>query len=384
MAGETSEPQITADDVYQVARTGSRVWRAGAGGRTWRLTREDLLAIDEGWDGSLDELSPLVARAIAAALNREQPWRWQDPDDGGDNLDGALAWADGIDTGRPSASRVYDHLLGGSHNFAVDRDLAQRLLVFEPRAGEYARTNRAFLHRAVRFLLAAGVYQFLDLGSGIPTVGNVHEVAQRQVPGARVVYVDIDPIAVAHSRLILAGNPYATAIEADLRHPEVILNHPELRRVIDLAAPVALLMMAVLHFVPDEDDPAGIVAIYRRALAARSYLAVSHACPPETATPETEAALDAYKATATPLTLRTRQQVAALLDGWRLVPPGLVNPGRWRPDEEDLPKPVPGVAAVGQLDEPGDSPDETGTGPMGSHPVPAHAGRRATDRWRLL
>jgi hypothetical protein len=196
MAGEVVEPEITSEDVHRVARTGSGAWRVGPAGQTWRLTREELLAIADGWDGNPDELSPMVTQAIADALNREKPWRRTGTAQQ-DYLDDALAWADGIDTGRPSASRVYDRLLGGGHNFAADRDLAGRLLAIEPRAGEYARVNRAFLHRAVRLLLDAGVRQFLDLGSGIPTVGNVHEVAQRLAPQARVVYVDIDPIAVA-------------------------------------------------------------------------------------------------------------------------------------------------------------------------------------------
>jgi hypothetical protein len=364
MAGEAAEPRITTEDVYQVARCGGRVWRVGRDARTWRLTREDLRAIDQGWDGSLDDLSPMVAQAIAAALNREKPWRrtGDSLDDAGENLDGALAWADGIDTDRPSASRVYDCLLGGFHNFAADRELAEQLLSLEPRAGQYARTNRAFLHRAVRFLLAAGVRQFLDLGSGVPTVGNVHEVVHRYAPEARVVYVDIDPIAVAHSRQILAGNPQATAVEVDLRRPEVIWSHPEVRQVLDPAAPVGLLMVAVLHFVGDGDDPAGIVARYRRQLAAGSYLVISHACPPQTETAASEAARDAYRATATPLTLRTRKQVAALLAGWHLVSPGLVEVGHWRPQDEDPPVPVPGVAAVGRLDDAGDALGETGGG----------------------
>lgn len=362
MAGEAVdpknvEPEITSEDVHRVARTGSGAWRVGPAGPMWRLTREDLLAIADGWDGNPDELSPMVTQAIADALNREKPWR-RTGTARQDDLDVALAWADGIDTSRPSASRVYDCLLGGGHHFAADRDLAGRLLAVEPRAGEYARVNRAFLHRAVRFLLEAGVRQFLDLGSGIPTAGNVHEVAQRLSPQARVVYVDIDPIAVAHAQRILAGNRYASAVEVDLRRPEVILNHPGVRQMIDLAAPVGLLMVAVLHFVGEQDDPAGILARYRRHLAAGSHLVISHACPQEATTQQTEAALEAYEATATPLTLRTREQVAALLTGWRLVEPGLVEPGRWRPDEDVPADPVPGVAAAGYLEHTGAGNDE--------------------------
>jgi SAM-dependent methyltransferase len=183
-----------------------------------------------------------------------------------------------IDTTKPSVSRVYNFLLGGSHNFAADRIAAGELLAREPLAGFYAQANREFLWRAVWFLLDAGVRQFIDLGSGIPAVGNVHEVAQRVAPKARVVYVDIDPIVVEHNRHILNGNAYATAIRVDLRRPEVVVNHPATRRLIDLAAPVGLLAVAVLHFIPDADDPAAILSRYRRLLAPGSFLAMSHAC----------------------------------------------------------------------------------------------------------
>lgn len=342
MSGDTTEPRITSGDVHHVARHGERVWRVGERG-SWRLTLDDLLAIDDSWGGDPDELSPMVAQAIADALNRQRPWR--QPED----LDQPLGWADGIDTSRPSASRVYDYLLGGSHNFGADREFARKLVEREPLAPAYARANRAFLHRAVRFLLEAGVRQFIDLGSGVPTVGNVHEVAQRVVPRARVVYVDIDPIAVAHSQHILADNPHVTAVQVDLRRPEVILAHPETQQLIDFSAPVGLLMVAVLHFVPDGDDPAEILAQYRRALAPGSYLGISHACLPEVETPQAVAARDAYHATATPLFLRRPEQVGALLAGWTLVSPGLVEVTRWRPDEDEPPSPVPGVAGVARL-----------------------------------
>nr|BFE71665.1 hypothetical protein GCM10020092_049660 [Actinoplanes digitatis] len=165
----------------------------------------------------------------------------------------AMVNADADYSGRPSSARIYDALLGGNHNFEVDREAAKRLLSMIPAAGEMARANRAFLNRAVRFLLDAGVRQFLDIGSGIPTVGNVHEIAQSREPGARVVYVDIDPVAVAHAGEILRDNPLATAVQADMRFPQAILDHAEVRKLIDLDRPVGLLLVSMLHFVPDDD-----------------------------------------------------------------------------------------------------------------------------------
>ena len=158
------------------------------------------------------------------------------------------SWApEDIDLERPSVARVYDFYLGGSHNFAVDRELGRRVIETFPLLPKTLQENRAFLRRAVRFCVEAGIRQFLDIGSGIPTVGNVHEVAQQVDPTIKVVYVDIDPVAVAHSRAILKGNEYATAIRADFRQPEVILSHPELQRLIDLRQPVALLLVALLR-----------------------------------------------------------------------------------------------------------------------------------------
>lgn len=344
MLGDRVELHVTAEDVSNVARHRERVWRVNDRGGTWKLTFDDLLAIDDSWNGDPNELSPMVAQTIAGKLNEQQPWQHvEDPDR-------PLRWADGIDTTRPSASRVYDYLLGGAHNFAADRRFAEQLIAAEPLAPAYAQANRAFLNRAVRFLVEAGVRQFLDLGSGVPTVGNVHEIAQRMAPEVRVVYVDIDPIAVEHSRKLLAGNRYATAIEVDLRRPEIVIGHPETRELIDFTVPVGLLMVAVLHFVPDADDPVGLVGRYRQALAPGSYLALSHACPPQVESPQATRARESYAATATPLTLRSAREVAALLQGWRLVPPGLVEVTQWRPEEPELSRPAfPGVAGVAEL-----------------------------------
>lgn len=188
------------------------------------------------------------------------------------------AWAPrNIDISVPSVSRIYDYYLGGSHNFEVDREAARKAMEFLPGLPRIMRANRAFLRRAVRYAVAEGVTQFLDIGSGIPTHGNVHEVAQEAHPGARVVYVDHDPVAVAHSQAVLGRNPDADVVAADLLKPRDILASPELGRLIDLNRPVALLLVAILHFVEDANDPYRAVAELRDALAPGSLLVLTHA-----------------------------------------------------------------------------------------------------------
>ena len=182
----------------------------------------------------------------------------------------------GIDPTIPSIARTYDYMLGGAHNFAVDRKLAETVDRIMPRTREIARLNRSFLRRAVLFMVESGIRQFLDIGSGVPTVGNVHEVAQAAAPDSRVVYVDKDPVAVAHSELLLEGNDQAAVIQADLREPEKIMTDPATRRLLDFDQPVGLLMVMMLHYVPDSDDPYGVVATYRDTLTSGSYFALSH------------------------------------------------------------------------------------------------------------
>jgi hypothetical protein len=184
-----------------------------------------------------------------------------------------------IDTGKANIARVYDYWLGGTSNFLADQDAARALLALEPNARGVARANRAFLGRAVRYLAGpAGIRQFLDIGSGIPTAGNVHEVAQQTAPGSRVVYADVDETVVAHSKLLLKDQPDAAVIGADLRQPEQILADPTVRAMIDFRQPVALLLVTVLHFVADEEDPWQLVSTLRGALPPGSYLVVCHAC----------------------------------------------------------------------------------------------------------
>ncbi|MFC9682070.1 SAM-dependent methyltransferase [Streptomyces sp. NPDC056948] len=264
------------------------------------------------------------------------------------------AWAPrSIDISVPSVSRMYDFYLGGSHNFEVDREAARRAMEFLPGLPKIVQANRAFMRRAVRYAADQGITQFLDIGSGIPTFGNVHEVAQTASPGARVVYVDHDPVAVAHSQAVLEGNDGAGVVAADLRKPQDILSSPEVERLIDLNQPVALLLVAILHFVEDEDDPYGAVAELREALAPGSLLVLTHASyegiplSPERA----GGAVDVYEEIRNPLIMRSREEIARFFEGYDMVEPGLVAMPRWRPDtapEDEDPYAFSGFAGVGR------------------------------------
>ena len=265
-------------------------------------------------------------------------------------------WApDEIDIERPSAARMYDYYLGGSYNFAADRALAEQNMRAWPDMPHITRANRAFLHRAVAFLSRAGIDQFLDLGSGIPTNGNVHDVARANNPEARTVYVDVDPVAVAHSTALLADLSFATVIHADLRDPETVLEHPVLPQYLDLSRPVAVLMFAVLHFVSAQDGPTEIIATYRAASAPGSYLALSHGTD-DYRPADAVQAKSVYTRASHALTFRSRDQVMSLTDGYELVDPGLVDIICWRPDPLDTsPDPLDGdvrrysgYAAVGR------------------------------------
>ncbi|HEX3648361.1 MAG TPA: SAM-dependent methyltransferase, partial [Pseudonocardiaceae bacterium] len=231
---------------------------------------------------------------------------------------------DEINVEVPSAARVYDYLLGGGHNFAADRTVGEVVLKVQPHGRQIAASNRAFLNRAVRYLVDQGITQFLDLGSGIPTVGNVHEVAQQANPDCRVVYVDYDPVAVAHSQLMLRDNDRATVIDADLAQPDQVLDSPALRRLIDFDEPVGLLMVAVFHFVPDEKNPADIVAKYRSVLPAGSYLALSHLTADQMPG-ESDAVVEAMRNSRDPMYFRSYAKIVPLFDGFDLVSPGVVT-----------------------------------------------------------
>lgn len=261
-------------------------------------------------------------------------------------------WAPaGLDLDRPNAARMYDYYLGGSHNFAVDREVAVKAIAAWPDMPRVMQANRAFLRRAVRHLVDQGVRQFLDIGSGIPTVGNVHEVAVGAAPDSQVVYVDTDPVAVAHSRAILAGDEHATVLDADGRETGAVLARAADTGRLDLDRPIGLLMVALLHFVPDEQDPAGMIAGYRDRLAAGSHLVLSHASDDiDRDFPEVR---EIYRRTPTPLTLRGRAELTRLFDGFELVDPGVVFLPEWRPeypeDVDERPEWVATLGGVGRV-----------------------------------
>jgi SAM-dependent methyltransferase len=244
----------------------------------------------------------------------------------------------GVDTKRANPARVFDYWLGGTHNFLADQDVGRAVAAVQPTIRAVIRANRAFLGRGVRFQAASGIRQFLDIGSGIPTQGNVHEIAQQAAPGSRVVYVDIDPVAIAHSRAILAGNENTTVIDADLRQPEKILGHDSTRRLIDFDQPVGLLLSAVLHFIPDDEDPWRITRTLRDALAPGSYLLLSHVLGEEEPA-IAEAGERVYnRGVSTNIHFRSRADILRFFEGFELVDPGLVHPPWWRPDSpQDVP-----------------------------------------------
>jgi serine/threonine protein kinase/O-methyltransferase involved in polyketide biosynthesis len=253
-----------------------------------------------------------------------------------------------LDVARPNVARIYDYFLGGKDNFAADRDAAERILALIPEASSGARLNRQFLGRAVRFLAHAGIRQFIDLGAGLPTRANVHEVAHQVDPAARVVYVDNDPVIRVHAQALLHNIDTATVIEADLRDPDSILDHPDLRAFIDFSEPVAVLMVGVLHFIADTADPCGIVARFRDVMAPGSYLAVSHATA-EPRPQERSAVAAVYRQASAPLNPRAQSEVWRFFTGFELVDPGVVYAPQWRPEATagDVPDPATTHMLVG-------------------------------------
>ncbi|MFH9264836.1 MULTISPECIES: SAM-dependent methyltransferase [unclassified Streptomyces] len=266
------------------------------------------------------------------------------------------AWApQGIDISVPSVSRMYDFYLGGSHNFEVDREAARKAMEFLPGLPKIMQANRAFMRRAVRHAVDIGIDQFLDIGSGIPTFGNVHEVAQAADPRAKVAYVDHDPVAVAHSQAVLEGNDRAVVATADLRRPKEILTDPDVTGLLDLDRPVALLLVAVLHFVEDADDPCAAVAELRESLAPGSLIVLTHASYEGIPLPKEEAAgtVGVYQNIRNPLIMRSREEIGRFFEGYEMVEPGLVSMPEWRPDtpqspEQEDPYAFSGFAGVGR------------------------------------
>ncbi|AOS62108.1 SAM-dependent methyltransferase [Actinoalloteichus hymeniacidonis] len=250
-----------------------------------------------------------------------------------------------VDGDKPAAARVYDYLLGGDCNFAADRELARKTLSVLPEAAAMARINRAFLGRAVRFCAKNGITQFLDLGSGVPTVGNVHEVAQQVAPDCRVVYVDNDPVAVAHSEMILEDNDLAGVVHADVRTPQAVLRSPVTTALIDFDRPVAVLMVALLHFVPDSARPKDIVASFRERMAPGSMVVISHGTD-DAQTDEMRRVADFYASSTNPLTVRKYDEVKELFAGFELAEPGLVWAPEWRPQDCDPGTGAPSISGV--------------------------------------
>lgn len=238
---------------------------------------------------------------------------------------------DDINEDVPSAARVYDYLLGGAHNFAADRAVGNRIFQILPNARQVAASNRAFLSRAVRYMVNAGITQFLDLGSGIPTVGNVHDVAQQANPDCKVVYVDYDPIAVAHSELILEGNQNCLVIDADLCEPDRVLGNRKIQDFLDFSQPVGLLMVAIFHFVPDELQPKALVRRYVDAMPAGSLVALSHLTADQFPG-EMAAVVDAMRNSRDPMFFRPYGEVVELFEGLHVVEPGVVDAPRWHAD----------------------------------------------------
>ena len=245
----------------------------------------------------------------------------------------------GIDMTVPSVARMYDFYLGGKDNFAVDRELAEKILQGLPVTRDTARANRRFLGRAVTFLAESGIRQFLDLGTGLPSQNNVHEVAQRVRPDARVVYVDNDPIVLAHARALLATNNSTVVVQEDIRQPERILTPPTVQQMIDFTEPVAVMCVAVLPFITDDQDPWGIVSTMTEHLVPGSYLTVSHGILEGHPADVVADFQKTYQAASAPVAIRSRDAINRFFDGFDLVDPGLVPITDWRSDDQERARP---------------------------------------------
>jgi hypothetical protein len=255
---------------------------------------------------------------------------------------------------RPSPARIYDCVLGGYHNFEQDRAVAARLANLYPDLALAAQANRGFLRRAVQFLAKDGCDQFLDLGSGLPTVGNVHEVAQGVSPDAHVVYVDIDPVAVAHGRVILADDPRTVTIQGDMRQPALILEHEEVRAFLDLERPLGLLAVVALHYVVEDDLAGEAMDLLRARLAPGSWLVIAHGIPEEQSAAGSTGLKQMFQP-ASSTRSRPREGILRFFGDWQLVEPGLVYVPLWRPEGADdvlLDQPGRGLTLAGVAKKP--------------------------------
>ena len=239
-----------------------------------------------------------------------------------------------IDTKHPSGARMYDYMLGGTDNYAVDRAMIEHLENAMPGTKAIARNNRRFLERVVRYLSQdCGIRQFIDNGSGLPTRNNVHQIAQSITPGTRVLYVDNDPVVVRHQKVAaLAENADTAFILADALDVDAVLGHPDTQRLIDFSEPVGVLYLALFHFIPDESDPWGVTRRMMSRVVPGSYLALSHAVTADTGVQEFVSQLSRESMGGRLGRLRQRHEVAPFFDGLQLVEPGLVDTTGWRPD----------------------------------------------------
>jgi SAM-dependent methyltransferase len=255
--------------------------------------------------------------------------------------------AEQIDTSRPHPARMYDYYLGGKDNYEVDREAAQRVIDLFPDVVPTAQANRAFLRRSVRLMVESGIRQIIDVGTGIPTSPNTHEVAQAVAPDVRVAYVDNDPVVAQQAAERLRGAANTGFFLGDLRDPESVLGQPAIGKLIDVDQPVGLLLLAVLHFVPDEGEPAALMAAYRDRLPAGSHLVLSHGTAdfhsPETGVDEAGDVYREHRATAT-FTTRTYERLLGYFGDFDLVDPGLVQPPLWRPD-----RPLPSAQELARI-----------------------------------
>jgi len=245
----------------------------------------------------------------------------------------------GLDTTRPHVARMYDYYLGGKDNFAVDREAVAAVEAAMPEVRQLALENRAFLRRAVTYMAAHGIRQFIDIGAGLPTAGNTHEVAQAIAPDARVAYVDNDPIVLSHGRALLATDDNTTVVTADLRNPREVMDHDDVRRLIDFTQPVGVLLIAMTHFLRTEErEP--VMSVLRETLVPGSYLTTTHVTVDNHSREAVEGVEAAYRKTPTPIFFRRHDEITPFFDGFDLVPPGLVTVDRWRPDPQE-PSPTP-------------------------------------------
>ncbi|MEU9886289.1 SAM-dependent methyltransferase [Sphaerisporangium sp. NPDC051011] len=248
----------------------------------------------------------------------------------------------GFDPNVPNAARMYDYWLGGKDNLPADREAAEKVLKFVPEIPVGIRENRGFLIRAVRFLAEQGVRQFLDIGAGLPTQRNVHQVAAEYAPGARTVYVDNDPQVLVHARALLQDSPQVLVVEGDLRRPMEIMGDPQVREHLDFDQPIAVLLLAIVHFIEDSDDPAGIIAKIRGELPPGSYMAISHVAIDER--PQSAAGVERiYNGASAQFVARRSREIEPFYDGLDLVEPGLVNLHQWR---SDIPVTAPALEKV--------------------------------------